>query len=47
MQSDRDKNGKSISGSKQQKVWDYIDQMDLTSAQKERCTDGILGEIAV
>ena len=35
MQSDRDKNGKSISGSKQQKVWAYIDQMDLTSAQKD------------
>lgn len=32
---DKDKNGKSINGSKRDKVCDYIDQQDLTKAQKD------------
>ena len=32
---DQDENGKTISGSKQRKIWEYIDGLNLTRAQKD------------
>lgn len=32
---DKDKNGESITGSKQNKIWAYIDSLNLTNAQKD------------
>ncbi len=39
VQADKDRNGKSISGSAKEKVIAYIDGMDLTRAQKQALYD--------